>query len=296
MAKDLRRPSRGIRVPQGVQQDLASRVRPYLELGPGCLISDGTAALLQGFPLPAELESEPLIHLTSTSGATPRRKHVAGHLRRLRDDEIVEMHGLRLTSPSRTWLDLAAVLSQVDLIVAGDFLVCEYNRGFGRPKKPVVAKDLLEQYIASKARVQGVARARAALPLLQVGVDSPQETRLRLMLQRAGLPDFEVNYPVREFDDEIPTWVDLACPEFRTCIEYEGEHHLTPAKQASDRRRDGIVRDLGWQQVKIYKTDMALGDQWVAAQAKGAPGRRLDWAGSGGMTRRAGVHLAVVQG
>ncbi|MBT2514130.1 hypothetical protein [Arthrobacter sp. ISL-30] len=41
---------------------------------------------------------------------------------------MMEIDGLAVTSPARTWLDLASVLDLDDLVVAGDFLVCGYNR------------------------------------------------------------------------------------------------------------------------------------------------------------------------
>ena len=258
---------------------LAARVRPYLELSPGSVASDGTAAQLMNVPLPNELEEEPCLHLSSVSSRNgPRRKHVIGHARSFEPGEVTVLDGIRVTSPARTWLDLAAVLDLEDLVVAGDFLVCTHEeRGFGRSGPPLVSLNDLSLYIAGKRCVPGLVMARQALPFLRVGVDSPQETRLRLMLGNARhLPPFRVDYPVSPDDCTFPRWVDLACPEFRTCVEYEGAHHLTPLRQVADKGRDQFMVDCGWNQVKIYARDLELGAQHVVPQVEAAL-RRGGW-------------------
>lgn len=117
---------------------------------------------------------------------------------------MVQLHGFAVTSPARTWLDLASLLGLEDLVIAGDFLVCEYNRGFGRPRQPVVSLEALSEYISRKRRVPGLVLARKALPLLRVGVDSPPETRLRLMLQSAGhLPVFHAQHRFRDGSKKV---------------------------------------------------------------------------------------------
>lgn len=91
------------------------------------------------------------------------------------------------------------------------------------------------------------------------------------MLQRVDrLPVFHANYPVSLNDDELPRWVDLGCPEFRTCIEYEGAHHLTPERQVADKARDQYMDDCGWHQVKIYAKDLEMGVEWVVPQVEAA--------------------------
>jgi very-short-patch-repair endonuclease len=259
-------------------QRLAERVRPYLLLSTGTFASDSTAARLLGVPLPKELEDEARLHLSSSSKTGPRRKHVVGHSRTFDPEEVTLLDGLPVTSPARTWLDLASVLCLEDLIVAGDFLVCTHeDRGFARSRPPLISLEELDLYISRKRRVPGLAMARKALPFLRVGVDSPQETRLRLMLQAAQhLPPFRVDYPVSPDDYEFPRWVDLACPEFRTCVEYEGAHHLTPLQQVADKGRDSFMVDCGWNQVKIYAKDLELGAEWVIPQVEAAL-RRGGW-------------------
>ncbi len=265
-AAGLATPSQLIRVPRKASQSLIDWVRPYCQLDTAVLVSHTTAAALRGIPLPLKFEVEPFIHLSrGAECAVPRRKGVRGHQSAFTDGEADILDGVPVTSPGRTWLDLAQLLSLEDLIVAGDHLIAEHHRHFGQPKKPIVGLEELRDYTYQKRAVRGLAKAREALSMMRKGVDSPPETRIRLMLGRAGLPEFTPNCPVPGDPGEAPVWVDLGCPEFHVCCEYEGRHHLTPQKQAEDRSRDQQTAARGWHQLKIYATDMALGEDWVVA-------------------------------
>lgn len=85
------------------------------------------------------------------------------------------------------------------------------------------------------------------------------------MLDEAGLPEFLPNCRV---DDAMgrPVWTDLGCPRFRTCLEYEGLHHLSPEQQALDSCRDQRVGEAGWRQVKINRIDMERGPEWLEGE------------------------------
>lgn len=267
LAGDLRRPSRGIRVPPGAVE-IATSCRPYLQLQPDAVISHTTAARIYGMPLPQAQSKEPVLHLTRPAGsAAPRRRHVVGHRLTLAPDEVLcPVPGLRVTAPARTWLDLASILRPDDLVAAGDWLISELRRHFGQPRIPLVPLPVLQAYIGQAPRVAGIRKARAALELLRVGVDSPPETYLRLMLSRAGLPPFTPNLPLLDETGYPVAWTDLGCREYRTCVEYEGAHHLTREQQTADHHRDLMVAELGWHQVKVNAADMRQGGPWVAAK------------------------------
>lgn len=270
-ASDLRIPSRGIRVPReadGDDADLAARARPYLELLPDAVLSHTTAARLHGMPLPASYRHESVLHLAREPvKPAARRRHIRCHRLALRPGDVISpLPGLRVTSPARTWFDLAGMLSLPALVAAGDWLVSAHGRSFGYPRDAVVALDELRGFVAELRLVPGIRMARQAAELLRAGVDSPQETYLRLMLQKAGLPEFRPSHPLLDVAGRPVVWTDLGCPEFRTCVEYDGEHHLTREQQLRDHNRDLLVRELGWHQVKVSSSDMARGSSWVAAK------------------------------
>ncbi|BCW64423.1 hypothetical protein StoSoilB22_33960 [Arthrobacter sp. StoSoilB22] len=292
-ASDLLVPSRGLRLPRRVQT-LLEVARPHLDLRQGDFLSHISAAEVLGLPLPAWAQFKPddggpvtavvepipwgpksgphfrepgrFIHLSRPrNGSLPRRRGVAGHRLTLRDGDLTDEDGVVLTSVARTWVDLASMLPMEDLVVVGDAIVSEHERSFGPPRVPMVSMPKLQHFVEKANGIHGVGKARIALERLRVGVDSPPETKLRLMLEDAGLPAFVPNCRV---DDALgrPVWTDLGCPEYRTCLEYEGLHHLSPEQQALDAYRDQRVSEAGWRQVKINKVDMKHGRKWVVAR------------------------------
>ena len=254
---DLRTPSRMIRVPKGGKISLVDRCRPYTDLTNDGIISHLTAAHIHGFDLPRGFETQTAIDLSRPREAsTPRRKNVNGHRLVLTPEEIRDVEGVPVTSIQRTWLDLADILALDDLVVVGDQIVCCHHRTFGPIKRAMVPLDVLKSYVADKRKIPGLARARDALDLIRVGVDSPPETRLRLLLQRAGLPVFIPDFPINDVAGHPAVWPDLGCAEYATCVEYDGEHHLDPKQQSLDHERDALTTELEWHQAKIYSPDL----------------------------------------
>lgn len=269
-AKDLTTPSREVRVPTDTIQPVLGRCRPYLELLPGSFVSHTTAAEIHGIHLPPWIPRERLHLSRGKRSAAPRRKGVTGHRLDIAEGDVVEIAGLAVTSVARTWLDLATVLPLEDLIVAGDQIVSEHVRSFGPPKIAMVPKRDLGRFVATHGRSWGIQKARLAYDRLRVGVDSPPETLVRLILEDAGLPEFTVNYPLRDSDGLIVAWTDLGSETFRICIEYDGEHHLTPEQQAKDMARDAKVAEIRWAQVKLNRLDLRAGGWLVAVKVRKA--------------------------
>ena len=269
-SSDLRTPSRSIRVPSGGRFTIADGCRPYAELLPDAVVSHATAAQLHGMVLPRRLAEEAVIHLSRPPGRSQtRRRHVIGHRLVLHRDEITDLGGLPVTSIARTWLDLAGMLTLEELIIVGDQVVSEHHRSFGPRRDARVSLPDLKSSIEGKSGVAHLSKCRMALGYLRVGVDSPPETRLRLMLgEDPHLPEFVPNVAICDVDGTPQVWVDLGCREFRTCLEYDGAHHLTPEQQAKDHHRDLMTAELGWVQVKISRGDLRQGAGWVQAKVR----------------------------
>ncbi|WP_162149396.1 DUF559 domain-containing protein [Arthrobacter sp. Br18] len=184
------------------------------------------------------------------------------------------IHGVRATSAARTWLDLATILPLLDVIVAGDFLVSCHRRSFGKWTKPLVSLEELGTFLRRQRSVPGLVSARSAYGRLRVGSDSPPETKVRVILEDAGLPRFSVDYPIITADGEVAQWADLANEEFRVMIEYDGAHHLTPEQQFRDMQRDAMAVELGWIQIRLNQLDLRQGPQWIAVKVRRVLERR----------------------
>lgn len=265
-------------MPRGLVQEITDRARPYTRLTRDTCVSHLSAAAIHGISVPFGTDPAGRLHLSRRAGqGLLRRPGIAGHRLKFDDLDVEMVLDMPVTGPARTFVDLGTLLGMDDLVAAGDSIVSEHQRHFGEPRLPLLPLENLRRYVERTRGLHGIRNARQALDLIRVGVDSPPETRVRLMLGRAGLPDFVPNCPVVG-DVGFPVWADLGCPEYKTCVEYEGGHHLTPQQQLFDAQRDERTAQAGWKQVKLNKLDLRNGQSWVAARVIQAL-RSQGWSG-----------------
>ena len=74
------------------------------------------------------------------------------------------------------------------------------------------------------------------------GVDSGMETRLRLLLVLAGLPEPQVNVILRQPDGSWSMRLDLSYPHLELIVEYDGRQHADSTQQwkRDSRRREEL--------------------------------------------------------
>ena len=278
-ANDLFGVHRGIRVPRGVPQDLEDHLRPILELVPYGVAYRTTAARIHGMPLPSWVDDDaPRLELAVPVGTSQiRRPGLAVRRLMLPASDVVEVGGIRITTPERTFADLASLLGLTDTVVVGDHLVREHGPGHPGEREPVVPLDVLSRYIAGIKGRHGILRARQALELVRVGADSPPETRLRLALQDAGLPEPVLGMVLCDGYGRPVLFPDLAYPDYRVLVQYDGSHHLSAIQAASDGRRESAALVLGWKSLVITKDDIEGGDYRRAVGRIRAELRRRGW-------------------
>jgi hypothetical protein len=139
------------------------------------------------------------------------RQGVRSHYRRQPAQTTLRKE-LPISTPEQTFLDLAAVgVPLVDLVVVADGMI---KAGHTSTERLIEA--------AAEWSGRGCRVARRAAALAREGVDSPQETRLRLLLVLAGLPEPRVNLIIRRHDGSWHRRCDLAYEHLRLIIEYGG--------------------------------------------------------------------------
>lgn len=123
---------------------------------------------------------------------------------------------------------------------------------------PLAALTGLRAVVEGRANLRGKRRLLAALEHTRSGSDSPMESRLRLRLVAAGVPEPELNVRVPLGPDRrtgATRWTgprDLVWREARVVVEYEGAHHFEDADQyRRDMRRDEELRALGWVVLRV---------------------------------------------
>ncbi|HTF48102.1 MAG TPA: DUF559 domain-containing protein [Pseudonocardia sp.] len=86
--------------------------------------------------------------------------------------------------------------------------------------------------------------------------ESPPETRLRLGLVGAGLPPPEVQYRVVDAYGYPLARVDLAYPEAKLALEYDGAVHFERHRAIRDRQRDAELAGYGWLTLRLTPDDL----------------------------------------
>lgn len=214
------------------------RARAALAIHPRtALLSHSTAARLLDVPVP----QDPDIHVTVSAAAHRRvrsgiRSHVSAHR------ATWEVSGLRTSGEADLFCELASLLDLVDLVVAGDSIA----KGQGA--------DALRNRVAEHRCTAG-ATARRAAELVRDAVESPMETRTRLLLMLAGFPAPLINHQIQHRQGHYRP--DLCWPELRLAVEYDGRHHRTDLEQWDrDIRRREWFQAQGWRVITLVARDV----------------------------------------
>lgn len=163
----------------------------------------------------------------------------------LDDDETCQIGDIRLTTPARTAVDLARRLPEDTAVAAIDALA--------RAARLNVA----EIQIAAQRHEgrKGMKQARASIALVDPGAESPQETWLRLLVVRAGYPRPQTQHPIYNEYGALIGEVDIAWPELKIAMEYEGLHHTDPDVLRKDIARIDAMIEMGWTVIRVTCRD-----------------------------------------
>jgi len=273
-------PSRGIRIPLHGTSAAPANLRAYTALDNSSALTHHSGGMIWALGLPPWLEEDWRIHIArGRSDGKPRRRNVVGHRLTFQPGEVVMYDGVRVTSPARTWLDLAGLLTVDELIAAGDSVVVAHGPDFPRPKEPLASIGDLRRMIASHPGMRGVKTARLAIDEIRVGADSPQETKMRLALARTTLGEPVLNRVIRNSWGLPAVWPDAAYPEQRISLQYDGFHHSDPQQARFDAARRATTERLGWNEIRVFKDDLEGDKPFLLEKVRAVlkrPGGRLE--------------------
>jgi G:T-mismatch repair DNA endonuclease (very short patch repair protein) len=137
----------------------------------------------------------------------------------------------------------------------------------------MVRLDDVRDAVLKLPRCQGSAQARRVAALADGTAESPQESRLRLLLGRSGLPAPIAQF--RVFDDEgFVGRVDFAYPDLKIAIEYDGLWHGERKAFLSDRERLNRLAAAGWTVLHVTADDMRHPER-LAARVRARRAQRL---------------------
>jgi very-short-patch-repair endonuclease len=241
--RDIRRPFHGVQI-VGSFGSLRERCTAYrVRMKPGHAFSHQTAVRLQGLPMARAFEEELDLHVSVVMpGRAPTTRGVAGHRIRIAPP-IVDLDGLPVVRMDEAWAQMAPLLAVDELIELGDAVLW-------------TDPDLLDAMRAAAVTPYRPAgdRLRKALREIRPGSASPGETRLRLLLTRAGIRQPELNAEVELPEGSVHP--DLVWRDELVAAEYEGDGHREREQFAYDIGRYERMAAAGWTVVRVVADDL----------------------------------------
>ncbi|MDT5065497.1 MAG: hypothetical protein QOK02_1652 [Mycobacterium sp.] len=248
---------RNVYVPRGAELTAADKaVAAWLFTRRAAVVAGMSAAALHGSrwidpTLPAEINR-------------PGRDKVAGillHSDALADDETCMIDGIPATTPARTAFDIGRRRGLEAAVIRLDALMQATKL-----KTPDI--DLL---VERHAGARGIIQLRNAISLVDSGAESPQESRTRLLLVAAGLPQPTTQIEVHDADGYFVARVDMGWRQYKVDVEYDGAQHWTDAGQWSrDIDRIAELNALRWTIVRVSSEMLRYRPATVVARARTA--------------------------
>ncbi|MGW8590912.1 hypothetical protein ACWGLC_04295 [Dietzia sp. NPDC055877] len=181
---------------------------------------------------------------------------------------LVEKEGVRFTSAARTAVDVGRWEDDDDIAIAKIDAVC--NRGG-------ITVNALGQTIDQMSGLHGVNRIRSLLRWCDERADSPPETRLRLMLIRAGLPTPTPQLVIRNEYGEKIAKADLGYEKQKVAIFYDSELHREKGNWEFDAWANAQMAELGWERFRV--TAQMMRSPGMLTRQIGSAVMRGDWSG-----------------
>ncbi|MEV4498485.1 hypothetical protein AB0J84_22650 [Micromonospora arborensis] len=208
-------------------------------LPPGVVIAGRSAAALYGAASVAD--HEPIEVLVPAGQRFGPVSGLVVHTGAIAATDVAVRQGIPLTTPTRTCWDLAQWLPTEDAVAIVDRLAGQ---------RLVVLPRLRAD---SRAMVgnRGWKRMVRVAELADAGAESFPESRLRVRIVLAGVPAPVTQFVV-ERDGRFVARLDLAWPQFRVAVEYDGMWHDDPEQFHRDRRR--LNRLLGEDWIVLHVT------------------------------------------
>lgn len=243
-----------------------------------------TSLILQSVPLPKDCDIDPAeLHTVSDSHRTRIRAIVpptTPHIWK----PLSDAHNVRINKHVyaldliHTWAQLAAHISLESLVILGDAILTAIARKPGLANGRTadgIYQDFVRQ-VTELPKFNAKSKCMIALAFITPRVDSPMESKTRIATTKYGLPPAVTNYtvPGATFSNGAPITLDLAWPEFRVAIEYDGDHHRTDKNQwRRDNDKRELLRHHHW--IVIIATATNMADEPSQAELAYRVGRQL---------------------
>jgi very-short-patch-repair endonuclease len=251
----LRRLHRGVYVVGPLETELTAPAGALLAAGDAAAVTHRTAATVWGM---LHVRPADPVDITLLDARSSKRRGVRVHHANLEAEDLRTRHGLRLSSPARTLLDLATT-SELDKAL-----------NEAQVLRLVTPRELTSLL----ARSSGHRGVRALRALVEGGAQmtrSEAERQLLDLIQAAGLPAPTTNTRVAGHE------VDMHWPAQRLVVEFDGwAAHSTRAAFERDRERDADLLLAGQRVFRVTHRQLTRERERLIARlaaARAAPPR-----------------------
>lgn len=235
----------------------------YLATAPADgVVSHVTAAAIHGL-LPFSM----VPHVTVPASSSARCRAARVHRGTVPAVDRTWRDGLRLTSVSRTIVDLAGLLDRATVEELVDVALC---------RKLATRASILAALRRAGRRRRGAHLLRAVLEVWSERIEpgSVAEVRLLRTLAELGVTDVVTQHEVHGDDGAFVARLDVADPVARRGLEYDGVEAHNPRRWTRDEPRYQALRALGWRIDPVTKLDLLPGEarlrriaeEWLCAR------------------------------
>jgi hypothetical protein len=197
------------------------------------------------------------VHLTRTDGKAGRREvGVIQHRGKLRRGDVMLIDGRRVTSPTRTALDLTTLTDLERALPPMDHFLRT-----GR-----TSKAQLREGAKAMARWANTLGTDLVINFADSRRESLAESRTAVMLLGTGKPAPRPNHKIRDRYGNVLWRVDFAWPELGVFLEFDGKvkyqkylkegEDVTDAVLREKKREEQICRRTGWRCIRLTWADL----------------------------------------
>lgn len=209
-------------------------------------------------PVAPDIWLPPPLHCTVPQGAARSAGPFVTVHRRV-SGTAIRWDGLIVSHPIEVLCQIAGSLPLDEVVVILDHLLGPNSRITGW------SRELITEHLAIRDNRRGVSTVLRALALARPRVESPGETRLRLLVVRAGFPEPAINLAVP--DPDRPgrfRRLDLGWEALKLGVEYQGDHHRAKRNQWREdlQRRDSLA-SVGWDLREVTAADIAAPERFL---------------------------------
>lgn len=202
-----------------------------------------------------DLETPHITRLDAKSGR--RSQAVAPHRGQMVAGDVVEIDGLRVTSPVRSALELTTVASIEASLVSINAML---HAGM------FTVRELEERYASGFFRWRDTLTTNIVLRLVDPRIESVGESRTFHLLWTMGVPAPVPQYGIVDERGQLIYRVDFAWPDLGVWLEFDGKgkylKYLRPGEEPGDavlreKQREAHIRRLtGWECIRLTWADL----------------------------------------